>query len=76
MHPKGKMTDADVLARIPPEVARELGYYVYLYFDPRSNSCTPFYVGKGHGNRALVHMTYTRDSRKVRLLEELKSPSG
>lgn len=34
-------------------------YYVYLLIDPRTN--TPFYVGKGSGYRATVHL---RESRK------------
>jgi hypothetical protein len=33
---------------IPHEVARRLGYYVYMYVDPRSDR--PFYVGKGQGD--------------------------
>ncbi len=61
------------LDRIPPEVARQLGYYVYLYFDPPSNSNIPFYVGKGYGNRVLAHLTETGESRKVCVLKELKA---
>ena len=40
---------------IPPEVADRLGYYVYLYIDPRSDR--PFYVGKGQGRRILAHLS-------------------
>ena len=31
-----------------------LGFYVYLYTDPRNEK--PFYVGKGKGNRAFSHL--------------------
>jgi hypothetical protein len=34
---------------IRPEVAERLGYYVYLYIDPRDGK--PFYVGKGKNAR-------------------------
>src|SRR5437870_4950292 len=47
---------------IPPEVARKLGYYVYVLFDPRRN--TPFYVGKGKGRRVLDHFSEVVESRK------------
>ena len=57
-------------ANIPPEVAHHLGYYVYLYIDPRSGK--PFYVGKGQGQRALSHLSAEGESRKARILEELK----
>ena len=43
--------------RIPPAVARKLGYYVYLYVNPLDDSV--FYVGKGKGNRALAHLKAT-----------------
>jgi hypothetical protein len=48
--------------RIPPEVARHLGYYVYLYIDPRDGR--PFYVGKGQGGRILAHLSAKGESRK------------
>ena len=57
-------------ANIPPEVAFHLGYYVYLYIDPRSGK--PFYVGKGQRQRALSHLSAEGESRKVRILQELK----
>ena len=35
-------------------------YYVYVYIDPRNN--TPFYVGKGCGNRYKRHLLETSES--------------
>lgn len=55
---------------ISPEVALRLGFYVYLYTDPRSGK--PFYVGKGKGQRALSHLSERGESQKVQVLQELK----
>ena len=56
---------------IPREVARQLGYYVYLYIDPRDDR--PFYVGKGRGERVLDHLLSTHgESRKAKVLKELR----
>ncbi len=60
----------DVVSYLPEGVAEHLGYYVYLYIDPRNGR--PFYVGKGKGERILFHLDDTRDSAKVRLIAELK----
>lgn len=49
--------------------AAELGYYVYLYVDPRNNQ--PFYVGKGTGNRAFSHLTDQSESPKVEYIKRL-----
>jgi hypothetical protein len=57
--------------RIPPEVAERLGYYVYLYVDPRTGK--PFYVGKGQRGRVLAHLSAKGESRKVATLAELKA---
>ena len=56
--------------KISPAVAEKLGYYVYLYVDPRTHR--PFYVGKGKGGRALAHLSQRAESRKRRVLSELK----
>lgn len=55
---------------ISPEVAFRLGFYVYLYTDPRTGK--PFYVGKGQGQRTLSHLSGRGESRKVQVLQELK----
>lgn len=56
---------------IPREVARRLGYYVYMYIDPRSNQ--PFYVGKGQNERILAHLSAQGESRKADVLKELRT---
>jgi uncharacterized protein len=56
---------------IRPEVAHRLGYYVYLYVDPRNNQ--PFYVGKGLGGRALSHLSEKAESRKCAAIAELRA---
>src|SRR5437762_11584608 len=55
--------------QIRPEVAQRLGYYVYLYVDPRTGKA--FYVGKGQGSRALAHLSASAESRKVAVFREL-----
>jgi hypothetical protein len=55
---------------IPPEVARSLEYYVYLYVDPRSGK--PFYVGKGKGERMLAHLLEEDESPKANVLGKLR----
>jgi len=56
--------------RIPPEVARKIGFYVYLYIDPRNDQ--PFYVGKGQGSRAVSHLSVVDPSRKALILRQLR----
>ena len=55
---------------MPPEVANRLGYYVYLYVDPRSGK--PFYVGKGKGERVLAHLSEKSELRKTKIFKELR----
>lgn len=55
---------------IPPEVAGRLGYYVYLYVDPLDDRV--FYVGKGKGDRVLAHLSEEGESRKLRILQEIR----
>src|ERR1019366_9442416 len=66
-----RMTSIDPLDHLPDGVAEHLGYYVYLYVDPRSDR--PFYVGKGKGHRILAHLDDPRDSDKTRMIAELQA---
>ena len=47
-----------------------LDFYVYGYVDPRDESIR--YIGKGTGNRAIVHMKDKSDSEKTRWINLLK----
>jgi hypothetical protein len=58
-----------MLDSIAPYVGEHLGFYVYLYIDPRTNE--PFYVGKGQGERALAHLSDTTESRKVTRIKDI-----
>lgn len=59
-----------MIDQIPPEVAERLGFYVYIYIDPRTEK--PFYVGKGQDYRVLDHLSDEAESRKVDRIRELK----
>lgn len=63
------MIEYDFASLLPDGVAYHLGYYVYLYVDPRSNKA--FYIGKGKGRRILAHLDDSRDSEKTRMIAEL-----
>lgn len=58
------------LARIPRDVARKLGFYVYLYINPLDGHV--FYVGKGKGQRALSHLQDTSRSRKASVMQNIR----
>lgn len=55
---------------IPPGVAKQLGYYVYLYIDPITGR--NLYVGKGKGNRALSHLDIGRSTPLGRHIIQLR----
>ncbi|MBK8232386.1 MAG: hypothetical protein IPK72_17845 [Candidatus Eisenbacteria bacterium] len=57
--------------KVPTEVAQQLGYYVYLYVDPRTGK--PFYVGKGKAGRVLAHLSDQVESRKTSTIREIRA---
>jgi hypothetical protein len=66
------VTDHKYLStRLPAGVAERLGWYVYLYVDPRTEK--PFYVGKGKGDRILKHFDDSHDSAKTHTISELRT---
>jgi uncharacterized protein len=56
--------------RIPPDVAKKLGWYVYLYIDPISNEI--FYVGKGKDQRVYSHLSNAEETRKVKRIAKIR----
>ena len=48
--------------KLSSKVIENLKHYVYLYVDPRDESV--FYVGKGSGDRCLVHLTEEGETEK------------
>jgi hypothetical protein len=56
--------------RIPTDVAKKLGWYVYLYIDPISNEI--FYVGKGKDQRVYAHLSNTDESRKDKRITKIR----
>ena len=54
----------------PSSVASQLGYYVYLYLDPRDDKV--FYVGKGANNRAFYHLGREDGSGMAERIAEIR----
>lgn len=50
-------------------MAEKLGYYVYLYVDPRDGRV--FYIGKGKGERCLDHLFEDDDHPKVKRIRDI-----
>ena len=59
-----------MIPRLSRSVARELGYYVYLYVHPETNEV--LYVGKGKGSRVLSHVRGSHNARHAKALRALK----
>ena len=58
-----------VIHKFSQDEAEKLGYYVYVYTDPRNDK--PFYVGKGKGNRAFDHLKDGSETDKVNRIKEI-----
>jgi uncharacterized protein len=56
--------------KFSPAVAKKLGYYVYIYIDPRDGDV--FYVGKGNGNRAFAHLAEKSEHDKVKRIHAIR----
>jgi hypothetical protein len=59
------------IPRIPRAVAQKLGHYVYIYVDPTDERV--FYVGKGYGSRALIHLTDTEKKRVQKRIRTIRA---
>jgi hypothetical protein len=57
------------LRSLKPGMAEKLGYYVYLYVDPRDGKV--FYIGKGKDERCLEHQFEDDDHPKVKRIREI-----
>ncbi|MFG0294030.1 MAG: hypothetical protein ACF8MJ_12870 [Phycisphaerales bacterium JB050] len=57
------------MKKFSPKVIEAIGFYVYLYIDPRNQQV--FYIGKGCGNRVFSHLRVKDDSEKARIISEL-----
>ena len=57
------------LRSLKPGMAEKMGYYVYLYVDPRDGKV--FYIGKGKDERCLDHLFEDDDHPKVKRIREI-----
>ena len=60
-----------MLSHFPEGVAEQIGWYVYLYLDPRDGVI--FYVGKGEGDRVFAHLEEQSDSQKAHRIKEIRN---
>jgi hypothetical protein len=61
----------ELIHTIPPDVARRLGYYVYVYVNPLNGQI--FYVGKGKGQRVLSHLGDRAERRKLAIIGQIRA---
>ncbi len=61
----------ELIQTIPADVARKLGYYVYVYVNPLDGQI--FYVGKGKGRRVLSHLEDRSETRKLAAIKQIRA---
>src|SRR3989337_3188595 len=57
--------------QLTDDIAGVLKSYVYVYIDPRDG--TPFYVGKGKGDRLFSHLDDQSEGAKVDRIAEIRA---
>ena len=55
--------------KFPPEVKKQLQFYVYLYSDPDTGKA--IYVGKGKDDRCFAHLEAVGDSDKAKTIRKI-----
>jgi hypothetical protein len=59
------------MEKISQRAIEQLGYYVYLYVNPIDGNI--FYIGKGQENRVLAHLDDESESKKTKIIKEIRS---
>jgi hypothetical protein len=65
------MAASDLKRRFSNKAIEGLGYYVYLYIDPRDG--TPFYIGKGKGSRCFAHLGDNGETEKADRIRSIRA---
>ena len=55
----------------PQHIIEKIGYYVYVYIDPFTD--TIFYIGKGKENRCFSHLKNLDESEKSKRIKDIKN---